>query len=603
MSSWSGCPSNTNKIPKCNALNPKKSTVFVYNDITHDTVWTSDKNWVLMNRINVINNSVLAIEEGTIVYANSPDFSDPRNPPSLIVTIGSKLFAEGSCKCPIIFTSILPTCEIFALNNRKNWTYNGGLGPFSALWSGIYVCGNNVTNLVEDGVPINLEGTSVLYGGSIGNTNNVVLSYVRIYFAGDASAVNSNSLTLAAPSYNCTLQNLEIMYGQGNGISVYGGAALIKDSVIAFKYKGNYVALKDGAQVSLVHNIYMDGFSGVDLAYQTDLRAFVYVESAANDSIEIYRSSVANLSASTFLSLGFIQYHVYTQTYGIFKSVNNVHIGPCTCVYSVPDYIDPPYPITFTTSCPSSFDQLQFYLGPIAYEQCGGVLYCGPAETFQNAYNESGQLLRKITYLTNGYNNELIQCGRFLNIAPVNTSDAFKSISTDNQNSHVLPFICDGFFPADPNLQLALLQTKKSFHASGAVETESDEVFWCTGQFGRFLTVCTEDNYNCCFNHYKPCTEIPDYADSPCPAPCAPCSIPVPAPHCPKPRPHCDSTASSSSCSSDSSISMDASSVNAHYVEENTNKMNDLITKGLVIANASVMGYFLLKTLNKSSKK
>jgi hypothetical protein len=404
------------------------------------------------------------------------------------------------------------------------------------------------------------------------------------------------------------------MYGQGNGISVYGGAALIKDSVIAFKYKGNYVALKDGAQVSLVHNIYMDGFSSADLSYQTDLRAFVYVESAANDSIEIYRTSVANLSASTFLSLGFIQYHVYTQTYGIFKSVNNVHIGPCTCVYSVPDYVDAPYPLSFTTACPSSFDQLQFYLGPIAYEQCGGVLYCGPAETFQNAYNESGQLLRKITYLTNGYNNELIQCGRFLNIAPVNTSDAFKSISTDNQNSHVLPFICDGFFPSDANLQLALLQTKKSFHASGAVETESDEVFWCTGQFGRFLTVCTEDNYNCCFNHYKPCEQIPDFADSPCPAPCGPprasspcCSIPVPPPGpCPKPMPkgpHCDSTASSSSCSSDSSISMDASSVNAHYVEENTNKMNDLITKGLVIANASVMGYFLLKTLNKSSKK
>jgi hypothetical protein len=37
---------NNNKIPQFNALNPHKPTIFIYNDITHDTVWTCDKNWV-----------------------------------------------------------------------------------------------------------------------------------------------------------------------------------------------------------------------------------------------------------------------------------------------------------------------------------------------------------------------------------------------------------------------------------------------------------------------------------------------------------------------------------------------------------------------------
>ncbi len=553
------------KIPSCNALNPHKQTVLVYNDITHDIIWTRDKNWVLMNRIHVINNSVLSIEEGTTIYANSPDYSDPRNPPSLIVTIGSKLFAEGTCECPITFTSILPNCVIFALNNKKVWTYNGGLGPFSALWSGIYVCGNNETNLtlVEESYPINLPGTSVTYGGDISNTNNVVLSHVRIYFAGDASITNSNSLTLAAPSYNCTFQNLEILYGQGDAIRVYGGNALIKDSIFGFKYQGDHISLKDGAQIALTHNIYIDGFSNIDPNYQTNGRAFVHVESVDDMETTILRNSVVNLAASTFLSLGFIPYHVYTTNGGVFKSVNNVHVGPCTCVYSVPEDVSSPY--TFTTTAPTSYVPTEFYLGPIAYEQSNGTLYCGPAETFQNAYNESGQLLLKITYLTNGYNNELLTCGKFLNIAPVPTSDAYKSISTDMPNSHVLPFIPPGFYDNNSNLELALLSVKKSFHASGAVETESEQSFWCFGYFERFLTICCKKTECCCYQHEEPCCE---------PEPC-------------HPTPSYSESSSSSSCS----FSMEE--------ECHENKTNDMITKGLILSNMAVMGYFLLRTLTK----
>ncbi len=582
---------NNNKFPQCNALNPHKPTILVYNDITHDTVWTCDKNWVIMNRINVINNSVLVIEEGTIVYANSPDYSDSRNPPSLIVTIGSKLFAEGTCKNPIVFTSIIPSCEIFALNNKKIWTYNGGLGPFSPLWAGIYICGNNVSNLtlVTETSPINLEGTSVTYGGNITNSNNCVLSHVCIYFAGDASLTNCNSLTLASPSYNCTFQNLEIMYGQGNGISVYGGSALVKDSVIGFKFKGNNVALKDGAYLSLVHNIYLDGFTTLNPDYQTEDRAFVAIETVEDMETQVIRNSVVNISSSTFLSLGFIKYHVYSYNYGVFKSVNNVHIGPTTCIYSVSEDMGDDY--SFTTTCPTEFLQNQFYLGPIAYEQANGALYCGPAETLQNAYNESGQLLHKITYLTNGYNNELLVCGKFLNIAPVNTSDVFKSISTDNANSHVLPFICDGFYENDMNLKFGLMSCKKSFHASGAVESECDEEFWLSNSFGHFLTIHKEEEHH---HHPEPCVPEPPKEECHKPIQCHPCQPCDPC--CCEPS-HCHSSSSGSS----SSCSIDSKHVD---YQENCegNNMNDMITKGLIISNACVMGYFLLKSMTKSRK-
>ncbi len=565
-----------NKIPECNSLNPNKPTILLYNDITHDTVWTNDKNWVIMNRINVINNSVLSIEEGTTIYANSPDYSDQRNPPSLIVTIGSKLYAEGTCKCPITFTSILPLCQIFALNNKKQWTFNGGLGPFSPLWAGIYVCGNNVTNttLVTEVSPINLEGTNVTYGGNITNNNNCVLVNVHIYFAGDSSLTNSNSLTLAAPSYNCIIQNLEIMYGQGNGISIYGGSALIKNSVIGFKYKGNNVALKDGAYVSLVQNVYIDGFSTINPDYQSDVRSFVSIETVSDIEFSIIRNSVANIVASTFLSLGFIKYHVYSNNYGVFKSVNNAHIGPCECVYYVPEYVSEPY--TFTTTCPSEFIQTEFYLGPIGYEQCAGDLFCGPSETLQNAYNESGQLLHKVTYLTNGYNNDLVTCGKFLNIAPVPTSDLFKSISGDVPNSHVLPFLCAGFYENDVNLQFGLAYCKKSFHASGVVETEHEEESLCVAMFGQFLTICADKHHHC--------------------EPCVPPVHPCPPIHpCPPVHSHCDSETSSSS-------SIDSKHIHMDYDEHKNDSMNDMVTKGLVMANAAIMGYFLLKTMTKSRK-
>jgi hypothetical protein len=605
------CDPLRSRIPRCNALDPHKETVLLYNNISQDTVWTCDKNWVVMNQIQVLNNSTLAIDEGATVFFNSPDFSDPRSVPSLIVTQGSRLFADGCCERPITFTSILTLCEIFAVNNKKSWVYNGGIGPFSSLWGGIVLCGNNVTNLVQDGIAINLPGYSVKYGGDVTNNNNCVMNYCRIYFAGSSGSVNVNSLTLAACSYNCTFQNLEVMFGQGDGIAVWGGDALVKQSVVGFKYQGNHVALYDGAQVSVVQSILIDGYSNADLSYKTNGKAFVYVDTTGgNEEVSVNRNSVVNVNNCDLFSLNFRQYYFRAENFGVFRCVNNLYVGPCDYVHSVP--FDSPYAIT--SICPSAFDPEVFYIGPCAYEQISGEYYIGPTSGELVIPAESGQLLKKITYLTNGYNNQLLLCGRFLDIAPVPTSDAYKSITDDAVNTHLLPFICEGFRSADVNLNLGLLNMKTSYHAAGVIDNEHEESEWCLGLFGKFLVVCRENECGIChsscsihYNPYKNCVEAPPCEPLQCPPPHPhpphpPCPPHPPHPPCPPPHPHphpCHSETTSSSSSSSSSGSVD---MGYHpHASRPEDSSHDLLMKGLVAANLLAVGAYVMKSIYRST--
>ena len=108
--------------------------VTVSGEITTNTTWTNDNIYILNGFVYVEDGADLTIEAGTIIRGQN----DTKG--TLIITRGSKLFANGTVDQPIVFTS-----------NQPQGSRNYG------DWGGIILLGN---------APINVPGgTAVIEGG------------------------------------------------------------------------------------------------------------------------------------------------------------------------------------------------------------------------------------------------------------------------------------------------------------------------------------------------------------------------------------------------------------------------------------------------------
>ncbi len=178
-------------------------------NITTSTVWTSDKEYLLQGFIKVTNGATLTIEAGTTIRG---DFNTLGS--SLFVLRGAKIQALGTATNPVVFTS-----------SRAPGQRQAG------DWGGLIIVGNGVINR---GQPVILEGTGtgannpqVDYSGGTNNSDNSgILRYVRIEFAGYATAQDAelNSLTMAAVGGGTTIEYVQAMHGLDDSFEWFGGA-------------------------------------------------------------------------------------------------------------------------------------------------------------------------------------------------------------------------------------------------------------------------------------------------------------------------------------------------------------------------------------------
>lgn len=178
-------------------------------NITTNTVWTSNKEYLLQGFIKVTNGATLTIEAGTTIKG---DFNTLGS--SLFVLRGSRIQAIGTAANPIVFTSSQPVGQRLAGD-----------------WGGLIIVGNGVINR---GAPVILEGTGtsaanpqVDYSGGNNNADDSgILRYVRIEFAGFGAAPNTelNSLTLAAVGSTTQIDHVQAMHGLDDSFEWFGGA-------------------------------------------------------------------------------------------------------------------------------------------------------------------------------------------------------------------------------------------------------------------------------------------------------------------------------------------------------------------------------------------
>ena len=178
-------------------------------NITASRTLYADTTYTLSGFIQVANGATLTIQPGTKILG---DFATTGS--SLFVTRGAKLDAQGTAANPIVFTS-----------SRAAGTRQPG------DWGGLIIIGNGIINRSGS---ITIEGTgngatnpAQTYSGGTSNTDNSgVLRYVRVEFAGYATATDQelNSFTIAAVGSGTKLEYLQSMAGLDDSFEFFGGA-------------------------------------------------------------------------------------------------------------------------------------------------------------------------------------------------------------------------------------------------------------------------------------------------------------------------------------------------------------------------------------------
>jgi hypothetical protein len=191
--------------------NPAGSVSGVINaNVTSNRTLFADTVYTLTGFIQVTNGATLTIQPGTKIVG---DFATTGS--SLFITRGAKIDAQGTAANPIVFTSSRPV---------------GQRQPGD--WGGIIMIGNGIVNKTGS---ITIEGTgngannpAQIYSGGDNNADNSgILRYVRVEFAGFATATNQelNSFTFAAIGSGTRMEYLQTLAGLDDSYEWFGGAA------------------------------------------------------------------------------------------------------------------------------------------------------------------------------------------------------------------------------------------------------------------------------------------------------------------------------------------------------------------------------------------
>ncbi len=202
-----------------------QTTVTVSSNITTDTEWTADNEYLLDGMIFVTEGADLYIEAGTTVRGAEGQDLDASG---LVVTRGSRLFAEGTAENPIVFTA----------ENDEGLTKDD-VGE----WGGVIILGrastNNTVEATIEGVnEITDDPALVGYGGDNDMDDSGILRYVSIRHTGinigSSSGNEIQGLTMGGVGAGTTIEYVESFASGDDGYEWFGGTVNTKYLVSAF---------------------------------------------------------------------------------------------------------------------------------------------------------------------------------------------------------------------------------------------------------------------------------------------------------------------------------------------------------------------------------
>lgn len=197
-------------------------------NIDENATWTPENVYYLNGRISVVGGATLTIEPGTVIKAagGSGAFAS-----ALIVSRTGMIDAEGTEANPIIFTTAddeIEPGEVESPNLEP--TTNG-------RWGGVIILGNAPISAATS--PAQIEGIPTsdengLYGGDDDAHSSGTFRYVSIRHGGTniGSGNEINGLTLGGVGTGTTIDHVEVVANQDDGIEWFGGTVEVSDVLI-----------------------------------------------------------------------------------------------------------------------------------------------------------------------------------------------------------------------------------------------------------------------------------------------------------------------------------------------------------------------------------
>lgn len=183
--------------------------VEISGDITTNTIWSADNDYLLVGQTFVETGITLTIEPGVVIKANADDGTGLA--PALIIKRGARIIADGTADAPITFTSSLPEDQL----------------PQRGTWGGLILLGNAPTNKGESFI----EGlVGVPYGGDDPNDDSGILRYVRVWYGGRSIGQDNeiNGITFGAVGRGTVVENCEVAYNLDDGFEFFGGTVNVR---------------------------------------------------------------------------------------------------------------------------------------------------------------------------------------------------------------------------------------------------------------------------------------------------------------------------------------------------------------------------------------
>ena len=233
--------------------------------IDENQTWTNDRIWLMDGKIVVRNGATLTIEAGTIVKAETDDGADAT---VLVIAKGGKINAVGTADDPIIFTD----------NDDQIGYDDNGISPNRVpsdmgKWGSIVVLGNASTG--TDTGEAEIEGIATgydwtTYGGSDNSENSGNIEYVSIRHSGKElnAGEELQGLTLGGVGNGTTVQNLEIVGSNDDGIEIFGGSVDVTNLFIY--YNGDDAIDLDQAYKGTISNAVVIMNTGTDNVFEFD---------------------------------------------------------------------------------------------------------------------------------------------------------------------------------------------------------------------------------------------------------------------------------------------------------------------------------------------
>ncbi len=184
--------------------------------------WTNDNVYILNGFCFV--EGALNIQEGTIIKGAEGSGEDAA---ALIIARGATINAIGTVTQPIIFTY-----EGDPLDGSISTSTRGEWGGIIILGAATLNSSPGVTQI--EGIPTNEPRGE--YGGNDDSDNSGTISYISIRHGGsDIGAGNEiNGLTLGGVGSGTTIEYVEVIANEDDGVEFFGGVARTKHILTAY---------------------------------------------------------------------------------------------------------------------------------------------------------------------------------------------------------------------------------------------------------------------------------------------------------------------------------------------------------------------------------